>query len=184
MRQGTPAAHPNHHPLLRPLPATVGSAKAPGVPRTLTQAPWASSSHARGHLPPSGQPGLPPAGSSGPGSGWPRPPLSPGSPAAVEAAPPARPGLCTAPSPVPAALPEPLPAPGDRMGRTKPGVRARASYHRALGQSHRTRPSPGGAGLSPAVGHRHYRQGAHPSGTRGPCCPSASLPGVVRDRTY
>lgn len=74
------------------------------------------------HSPPSGHPRLPPAGSSGLGSGWPWPPLSPGPPAASGAAPPAAPGPCRAPAPAPAAQPEPQPAPGVR--RARPGVRA------------------------------------------------------------
>lgn len=125
-------------PLPRPTssPAQTSASRRGVQKHTAFPAPQASSSHSRGHRgralllspptlhhsPPSGHPRLPPAGSSGLGSGWPWPPLSPGPPAASGAAPPAAPGPCRAPAPAPAAQPEPQPAPGVR--RARPGVRA------------------------------------------------------------
>lgn len=149
-----------------------------GVASTEPRAPWASSSHPVGsrgraavptcphHSPFCCSPGLPPAGSSGPASGWRRPPLSPGPRAASAAARPAAPVLCVAPAPAPAALPEPRPAPGGvpegwggqglESGRDLLSTESRAAppSHQALtrtSQSRSRRRSPSWPGLPPSV---------------------------------
>lgn len=157
---------------------------------TITLLPTAVPTYPR-HSPPSGQPGLLPAGSSGPGSGWLWSPPSPGPPAAFGPAPPAAPGLYVAPFPEPAAWPEPQPAPGDQGGSREDEAKSQAKdllCTEAWATHHLTRPSPEGVGLSPVVDHcpgLGYQQEDHPSRTRGPCCPSASLPGIVTEtHTY